>query len=131
MYNDDIYIVCLQETWFNKQDRGSLNALHSDVHGTGAATVDYRDRLCRGHNQGGVTILWRTCLDMHVTCLNLDIDWLTGKEINYNNRTYVILCIYMPYESHDHEDLFLEHLGTLKAVIEDLNIACQYLYLFE
>ena len=27
----------------------------------------------------------------------------------------------MPCESHDHEDLFLEHLGTLKAVIENLN----------
>ena len=61
------------------------------------------------------------CLDMHVTCLNLDIDWLTGIEINYNNRKYVILCVYMPYESHDHENLFLEHLDTLKAVIEDLN----------
>ena len=30
----------------------------------------------------------------------------------------------MPYESHDHEDLFLEHLDTLKAVIEDLNSTC-------
>ena len=59
--NDDIDIVCLQETWFSKQDIGSLNTLHS-----GAATVDYRNRLCRGHNPGGVAILWRTCLDMHV-----------------------------------------------------------------
>ena len=30
----------------------------------------------------------------------------------------------MPYESHDHEDLFLEHLDTLKAIIEDLNTTC-------
>ena len=30
----------------------------------------------------------------------------------------------MPYESHDHEELFLKHLGTLKAVIEDLNSTC-------
>ena len=26
--------------------------LHSDFHGTGAATVDYRDRLRRCHNLG-------------------------------------------------------------------------------
>ena len=122
--NDDIDIVCLQETWFSKQDLGSLNTLDSDGHDTGAATVDYRDHLCRGHNPGGVAILWRTCLDMHAACLNLDIDWLTRIEINYNNQKYVILCVYMPYESHDHEDLFLEHIDTLKAIIEDLNTTC-------
>ena len=122
--NDDIDIVCLQETWFSKQDLGSLNTLDSDGHDTGAATVDYRDRLCRGHNPGGVAILWRTCLDMHAACLNLDIDWLTGIEINYNNQKYVILCAYMPYESLDHEDLFLEHIDTLKAITEDLNTTC-------
>ena len=75
--NDDIDIVCRQETWFSKQDLGSLNTLHSDFHGAGATTVDYRDRLCRGHNPGRVAILWRTCFDMLVACLNLDIDWLT------------------------------------------------------
>ena len=64
--DDDIDTVCLQETWFSKQDLGSLNKPHSDFHGTGAATVDYRDRLCRSHNPGGVAILWRTHLDMHV-----------------------------------------------------------------
>ena len=32
---------------------------------------------------------------MHVACLNLDIDWLTGIEINYNNQKYVILCVYI------------------------------------
>ena len=26
----------------------------------------------------------------------------------------------MPYETHAHEDLFLENLGTIKAVIEEL-----------
>ena len=119
--NDDIDIVCLQETSFSKQDLGSLNTLDSDGHDTGAATVDYRDRLCRDHNPGGVAILWRTCLDMHAACLNLDTDWLTGIEINYNNQKYVILCVYMPYESHDHEDLSLEHIDTLKAITEDLN----------
>ena len=56
-----IYIVCLQETCFSKQDLGSLNMPHS-----AAATVEYRDRLRRGYIPGGVAILWRTHLDMHV-----------------------------------------------------------------
>ena len=61
---------------------------------------------------------------MHVTCLDLNIDWLTGIKITISNRTYVILCVYMPYESHAHEDLFLENLGTIKAVIEELDTTC-------
>ena len=122
--NDDIDIVCLQETWFSIQDLGYLNMLHSDFHGTGAATVDYRDRLRRGHNPGGVVILWCTHLDMHVACLYINIDWLTGITITISNRTYVILCVYMPYESHAHEYLFLENLGIIKAVIEELDTTC-------
>ena len=98
--NDDIDIVCLQETWFSKPDLGSLNILHSNCHGTAAPTVNYRDCLRRGHNPDGVAILWRTHLDMHVTCLDLNIDWLTGIKITISNWTYVILCVYMPYESH-------------------------------
>ena len=53
----------------------------------------------------GVAILWRIHLDMHVTCLDLDIDWLTGIKITISNRTYVILCVCKPYESYAHEDL--------------------------
>ena len=71
-----------------------------------------------------MTILWHTCLDLYVTCLKLDTDWLTGIEINISNRKYVILCVYMPYESLEHEDIFLEHIGTLKAVIEYSDTIC-------
>ena len=122
--DDDIDIVCLQETWFSKQDLGSLNMLHSNCHGPGAATIDYKDNLRKGHNPGVVSMLWRTPLDVHVTCLDLNIYWLTGIQITISNRTYVILCVYMPYESHANEDLFLENLGTINAVIEELDTTC-------
>ena len=36
-------LLCLQETWFIKQDLANLNVLHPGFHGTGAATVDNRD----------------------------------------------------------------------------------------
>ena len=50
---------------------------------------------------------------MQVTCLDLHVynDWLTlatGIKITINNRMYVMLWVYMSYQSHDHEDLFLE-----------------------
>ena len=112
--NDDIDIVCLQESWCSKQDLGSLHTLHADFHGTGAATVDYRDHLCRGHSPGGMAILWCTFLGF----VNI------GIEINFSNRKYVILCVYVPYKYREHEYFFLEYLGTLKVAIEDLYTTC-------
>ena len=36
----NIDIVCVQETWYTKQDLEQLNNLHPAYHGTGAATID-------------------------------------------------------------------------------------------
>ena len=84
--------------------------LHSNFNGTRAVTVDYRGSQRRGCNPAGVATLWRTHHVMHDTELDdseLYIDWLTGIKITFNNWTYVILCVCMPYESHAPEDLFL------------------------
>ena len=64
-----------------------------------------------------MAILWRTHLDMHVTCLVLDSVCLTSFKITIRNRTFVILCVYMPYELPAHEDLFLDNRDTIKAMI--------------
>ena len=45
--NNDI--ICLQETWFTKQDLQHLNDVHPDFHGTGVSTVDSRDGPIYGH----------------------------------------------------------------------------------
>ena len=45
--NNDI--ICLQETWFTKQDLQHLNDVHPYFHGTGVSTVDSRDGPIYGH----------------------------------------------------------------------------------
>ena len=109
MNEQDVDIICLQETWLSKQELNCLNTLHTDFHGSGVAIVDYRDGLRRGHNPGGVAIMWRKRFDSCVEVLNFDTDWLTGIKLSQNNKSYVILCVYMPYESAD---------GPLKITIQ-------------
>ena len=46
-------IVCMQETWYSKQDLDILNNLHPNFSGTGVSTTDYQDGLVRGHPPGG------------------------------------------------------------------------------
>ena len=63
LHNDDIDIICLQDTWFCKQDIGSLNTLHADCHG--AATVDYMDHLGRAIIQ----VEWQYCSVHALICM--------------------------------------------------------------
>ena len=76
MNNNDTDIVCLLETWYSKQDLATLNTLHKNFHGIGAATVDDTDGLRRGHIPGGVAIMWRSFLDKNAVwqpglCFNM------------------------------------------------------------
>ena len=35
MKDQDVDIICLQETWLSKQELNCLNTLHTDFHGSG------------------------------------------------------------------------------------------------
>ena len=36
----------------------------------------------------------------------------------------MLLCVYMPYECLDNEGSYLENLGTLKTIIDELDCTC-------
>ena len=86
-------IVCVQETWYTKQDLEQLNSLHPAYHGTGVATIDNRDCLYHGHPPGGVSILWRVEFDRFITPIKFDLDWLTGIMFEQDGRKYAIICV--------------------------------------
>ena len=57
------YIVCLQETWYSKQDLDCINGLYENFHGFGTSTIDYRHSLVHGHHSGGVVIFLKFHMD--------------------------------------------------------------------
>ena len=123
---DKCDILCLQETWYSTQDLANLNNIHSNFHGIGTATINYKDALHHGHPPGGVAILWKSGLDSYVSPLKFEHDWITGIEIKYDNKKHVLLCVYMPClnGSDDHDNLYLQCLGILLSIIEDVNCIC-------
>ena len=86
--------------------------------------MDDRDGLRCGHAPGGVAIMWRASLDKHVTPLKLDINWLSGIRIQFENQVYIILSVYMPYECRENVDDYLENLGVIKTIIDELQCTC-------
>ena len=86
--------------------------------------MDNTTGLCHGHAPGGVAIMWRSSLDKYVTPLYFNINWLTGIRIQQGNQIFVILCVYMPYECRDNEESYLDNLGTIKTIIDELDCTC-------
>ena len=44
--------------------------------------------------------------------------------MQFGNQIYVLICVYMPYECSESEDIYLEKLGIIKAIIDDLECTC-------
>ena len=119
---DRFDIVLLQETLQCKQDLGQLNSLSPLFQGTGVAVTDLSSGILRGRPRGGVAILWRRSLNKFVNEINFDLDWIAGISLNFPNENAVyIISVYLPCNSRENEDEFLEKLGILASIINDLD----------
>ena len=106
---------------FFQQYLCNLNSLHDDFVGTGTATVDLRNGLWVGNAPGGVAILYRKTLSSSINLIDLGHDWCTGISIKDGNKTVMIVTVYMTYQCVDNESEYLDKLGQLSAVMEDIN----------
>ena len=120
----DNEIICLQKTWFAKQDLKYINNLNKPFQGVGVSTTDYSDGIIHGHPPGGVIIMWDVKLESFVKPLDLNLDWCVAIEITLGAKKCVIFNVYMPYQCNDNEPLYVEKLGILKAIIDELDNTC-------
>ena len=52
--------------------------------------------------------------------------YTSSIRLQHGNQVYMLLCVYMPYECRDNEGSYLENLGTLKTIIDELDCTCIY-----
>ena len=120
---DSYDVICLQETWLSKQELGSLNSMRNDFHSVGQARIDHVEGIC-ANVRGGVAILWHTKFTEYISPIKYEHDWIVGIEIMVDNKKCVILCVYMPYQKYEYEDMYLQNLGALAAILADLEHTC-------
>ena len=120
-------IVCFQETFYTKQDLPFLNCISPYFHGVGTSTVDSESGIMRGHAPGGVAILWRSRFDKIVKPVMFDLDWIVGIELLFNDKKCVILNVYMPCETEGHEEKYLNNLGKITCILDEIDCTCIYL----
>ena len=104
MFKDN-EIICLQETWFAKQDLKHINNLNKRFQGVGVSTTDYSGGIIHGHPPGGVIIMWDVKLESFVKPLGLNIDWCVAIEITLGAKKCVIFNVYVPYQCNDNEPI--------------------------
>ena len=71
-----------------------------------------------------MSILWRVKFDRFITPIKFDLDWLIGIIFEQDGRKFAIICVYMPYECNANEDIYLEKLGVLHSILDELDSTC-------
>ena len=115
-------IIAFQETHYSKQNTKCLNSLHDSFVGIGAAKIDESEGIIQGRFSGGVAIMWRSELSKYIKTIDVNVNWCTAIEVTMSGSTFVILNVYLPYQSHENEDLYLEYLGFLNSFIDDMKL---------
>ena len=119
-------ILCLQETFLPKQDLGLLNSFIDNFHGAGESTTDLSMGIVRGRIAGGVAVLWHKKLDTVISVIRLEVDWCIAVQFKSNNREFIVLNVYTPYECKDNEDDYLFKLAFINSFIQDNQCTCIY-----
>ena len=59
-----------------------------------------------------------------------NVDWVTGINICSDNKSLTLLCVYMPCmnNSSAREEEYLEKLGLLESIINQLETSCIQIY---
>ncbi len=120
-------ILCIQETFLAKQDLDQLNSVNNDFHGAGESTTDLSTGILRGRIPGGVAILWHKKYDPLITVIRLEIDWGIAIKVVHNDKAFVILNVYMPYECNANEDEYINRLGFISSLIKENAYTCIFI----
>ena len=115
-------LILLQETLITKQDLGAINSLSPLFQGLGASPTDASKGIIKGRPQGGVAILWRKIFSQYINEIELDLDWLIGVSIKFPNcAEFYVFNVYMPFQCNANEEKFLEKLGIIFSIVNDLD----------
>ena len=98
--------------------------LHYNFCGVGASTTNYDDGLVTGHPPGGVAILWHKRIDHKIKSFDTKCDWCTAIEFNIGTNAVVIINVYLPYQCPANEESYIQKLGYIHAILEELNTSC-------
>ena len=114
---DNNSIVCLQETWYSKQELKFLNCLRKDFIGFGNSRSDDGEGL--SYARGGVAIFYKKEMSKFVKQIDTNLDWCNALEITVESHKTIIINVYMPYQCENNRDRYLQCLEAIRDIIDE------------
>lgn len=122
---ENVDILCVQETFLAKQDLDKLNSLvNKNFHGAGESTTDLSSGLVRGRIPGGVAILWHKKYDPMISVIRVEVDWGIAIKVVHNDKVFLILNVYTPYECYNNKDDYINRLAFINSFIKETAYIC-------
>ena len=90
--------------------------------GFGISKTDHESGITIGRKSGGIGIIWNK-QKVNAKCLNYDENWVQGININNENADLCILNVYLPYQSNENYDKYMDCLGRIEAIVQSLDVA--------
>ena len=112
-------IVALQETLLWPHDINATDTIHPEYKGYSKSAMNCNNNIIVGRPHGGLSFLWRKSLDDTVSIINYNSDRLLGLSLAVHNTSILFINVYMPYETRDHFDEFIQVLGEIHSIIQD------------
>lgn len=115
-------IIALQETWLLPEEISYLGNIDIDFGSTGTSAIDTSAGILVGRPFGGVAILWRKSVFSDVSVIKTDNPRVCAIKLICNNRTIIVMSVYMPTERAENMVEFTECLGLVSAIVDIENV---------
>ena len=113
-------VIFLQETWLFDLELSMLSNIHSEFEGIGTSAIDLFSGLFSGRPRDGIVIILRKSIKNKSQMHLFDDCRLLGVTININIFSCYFLNVYLPYQYDDNYDVFVENIGKLAALIDEV-----------
>ena len=111
-------IVLLQETWLTTPNLYKLKNINCNFDANGIPGDECLDDFTAGRPNKGLGFLWNKKLSNNIVYKKYDSDRIIGLEIKGACHKLLLLNVYLPYESTENFDEYLECLGVIDSLIQ-------------
>ena len=112
-------ILCIQEHWLFPEDVSLLDTVHDDFKSTGVSAIDPSKGMVVGRPYGGVGVLWHKKYDPVVKVVHTRHNFICGIKLKISGGEIYVFCVYLPYESYENIDEYVQCLAILHDLINE------------
>ena len=114
-------IILLQETWLYKHDLQVVLDISKDHYGKAISSIDSDNTVIKGRPFGGLAILWSKRLASACKIIEYDSNRFLGIEIIDEGRSFLLINVYLPFESVDNAEDFTYSLSYLDTIFSEFD----------